>query len=164
MTTSADYTEEEWNELVKAPITAGVLIITSDPHVTSMMGEISAMMNAVLKQPVPVGAEELVGALVRDIKAKTENKEMMEQMDVKGKDPEQVMGEMLAQLKDVCILLDEKSGADEANGFKQWIMGVAKATAEAGREGGFFGIGSVRVSEKEKIAMEEIVKALDLVR
>lgn len=164
MTTSADYTEEEWNELVKAPITAGVLIITSDPHVTSMMGEISAMMNAVLKQPVPVGAEELVGALVQDIKAKTENKEMMEQMDVKGKDPEQVMGEMLAQLRDVCILLDEKSGADEANGFKQWIMGVAKATAEAGREGGFFGIGSVRVSEKEKIAMEEIVKALDLVR
>ncbi len=162
MTTKADYTEEEWSELIKAPITAGVLVMTSDLHVTSMMSEMKGMMKGMMQQPVPEGAQELVGSLVEDIKARSEDKEKMEQPDVKGKDPQEVMSEMLAQLSAVSALLDEKCSEDEAAGFKQWIVGVAEATAEAGREGGFLGIGSVRVSDKEKAAMEQISKTLGL--
>lgn len=48
----------------------------------------------------------------------------------------------------------------EAAGYKQWLMGVAEATAEAGKEDGFVGIGAVRVSDKEKTAMQEISEAI----
>ena len=162
MTTKADYTEEEWNELVQAPITAGLMVMMSDAHVTSMMGEMKGMMNGMINQPLPEGAQELVGSLIEDIKAKSENKEKMEQPDMKGKDPDTVMADMLGQLGSVASLLDEKCPEDEAAGFKQWIMGVAETTAEAGREGGFLGIGSVRVSDKEKAAMQKISQTLGL--
>ena len=79
MTTKADYSEEEWDELVKAPIMAGVIVITADLHVTSMMGEMTGMMKAMLEQPGPEGAQELVGSLVGDIKEKSEDKEKIEQ-------------------------------------------------------------------------------------
>jgi hypothetical protein len=162
MTTKGDFTEEEWNELLKAPMTAGVLVITADPHLTSIFGEMKGMLDGMLKQPIPEGAQELVGDLLQDSKAKAENREKMEQPDTKGKDPEQVVTELLDQLRGVTALLDEKCAEDEAAGFKQWLMGVAETTAEAGREGGFLGIGAVRVSEKEKAIMEKISQTLGL--
>lgn len=162
MTTKADYTEEQWEELIMAPVLSGMLIITSDLAVTSVMGEMAGMMKAVVNQPVPDGAQELVGSLVADIKAKSENKEKLETPDTKGQDAEKIIAEMLQQLADVSALLDEKSSPEEAAGFKQWIMGVAEATAEAGREGGFLGIGSVRVSDKEKAMLDRISEALNL--
>ena len=42
------------------------------------------------------------------------------------------------------------------------MLTVANATAEAGREGGFLGIGAVRVSEQEKAALETLKQALGL--
>ena len=104
MTTKADYTEEEWNELIKAPITAGVLVITADLHVTSMMGEMKGMMKGMMKQPVPEGGTGAGRCAYRRYQGqKSENKEKMEQPDIKGKDPEQVMSEMLGAVER-CLL------------------------------------------------------------
>jgi len=73
-----------------------------------------------------------------------------------------MMEQLLEPLVSAAALVDEKGGEAEATGYKQWLMGVAEATAEAGKEGGFLGIGSVRVSDKEKAAMEEISRTLGL--
>ena len=43
-----------------------------------------------------------------------------------------------------------------------WLLTVATATAEAGREGGFLGIGAVRVSEQEQAALAALKQALGL--
>ncbi|MDX1413254.1 MAG: hypothetical protein R3293_03635 [Candidatus Promineifilaceae bacterium] len=162
MTTKADYTEEEWDELIQAPVMASMLVITADLHVTSVLGEMKGMMEAVVKGPVPEPAQELVGSLVEDIKARAENKEKMEMPDTKGQDAEKVLADMMDQVRGAAAILDEKAGAEEARAFKQWVMNVAEATAEAGREGGFLGIGSVRVSDKEKAALKKIAEVLDL--
>ena len=162
MTTKADYTEEEWNEIVKAPTTTGVLIITADPGVTSMFGEMKAMMKSIVNQTVSDEAQELVGALVEELQTRAENKEKMEAPELKDKGADEVLAEMLQQLSTAAAIVDGKGSEAEALGYKQWIMGVAEATAEAGREGGFLGIGSVRVSDKEKAAMEKISQALGL--
>jgi hypothetical protein len=42
------------------------------------------------------------------------------------------------------------------------LVGLAEATAEAGKEGGFLGIGAVRVSDQEKAALEQLKKTLEL--
>jgi hypothetical protein len=160
MTTKADYTEEEWAQLLQAPVSVGMLIITSDIGVTSMVGEMKGMFKGMMEQPVADGAQDLVGSLLEDIKVKSENKEKMEMPDTKGKDAEAVKGEMLQSLSDAASLVDAKCGEDEAVGYKQWLMGVAQSTAEAGKEGGFLGIGAVRVSDKEKAAMKEISDVL----
>ena len=46
-----------------------------------------------------------------------------------------------------------KGGDAEAAAFGSWLMMLAQATAEAAKEGGVLGIGSVRVSDKEKAAL-----------
>lgn len=162
MTTKADYTEEEWAQLLQAPVTGGMLVIMADLHVTSMVGELSGMFKGMVEQPVPEEAQDLLGSLLEDIKAKSENKEKMETPDTSGKDGAAVKAEMVQSLRDVASLVDTKCSPDEATGYKQWLMGVAEATSEAGKEGGFLGIGAVRVSDKEKAAMEEISQALGL--
>ena len=162
MTTKADYTEEEWGQLLQAPLTTGMMIIVADLHVTSMMGEMKGLFKGMMEQPAPEGAQELVGSLLEDIKAKAENKEKVEPPETTKEDPEQVKAKMLEQLSSTAALVDEKCSEAEATGYKQWLMGVAEATAEAGKEGGFLGIGAVRVSDKEKAAMEQISKALGL--
>jgi len=162
MTTKADYTEEEWAQLVQAPLTVGMLVIMSDLHITSMAGEMKGMLKGMMEQPVPEGAEELVGSLQEDIQAKAENKEKMESPDTSDKDAEAVVGEMMQSLSDAAALVDAKCAGEEAAGYKQWLMAVAEATAEAGKEGGFLGIGAVRVSDKEKSAMEQISQTLGL--
>jgi hypothetical protein len=40
------------------------------------------------------------------------------------------------------------------------LVGLAQSTSEAGREGGFMGIGSVRVSDQEQAALAELKNAL----
>ncbi len=162
MTAKADFSEEEWNELMMAPMLAGMLVIAADLHITSVMGEMKGMMEGLLKQEVPPGADELVGSLITDLKAKSENKEKMEQPDLTGKEPEVMKAELLEQLEEAAAIVDEHCSPKEAHGYKEWVVGVAKRTAEAGREGGFLGIGSVRVSDKEKQMLGEISEVLGL--
>ena len=58
--------------------------------------------------------------------------------------------------------LDRQAAPDESNAFKSWVLGIAQATAEASREGGFLGIGSVRVSEKEEDALITLRREMGL--
>jgi hypothetical protein len=90
MTTKADYTEEEWGQLLQAPLTTGMMIIVADLHVTSMMGEMKGLFKGMMEQPAPEGAQELVGSLLEDIKAKAESKEKIEPPETSKEDPEQV--------------------------------------------------------------------------
>ncbi len=160
MTIKADYSKEEWLQLLQAPVNVGVLIITADIGVTSMVGEMKGMYKGMVEQPVDEGAQDLIAALLQEIKEKSENKEKLELPDTSGKDAEAVKDELMQSLTDAAALVDAKCSAEEAAGYKKWLMGVGQATAEAGKEGGFLGIGAVRVSDKEKAALEEISAAI----
>jgi len=121
------------------------------------------MFNAVLEQPVPEAAQALVGALVADIKEKSENKEQLPvSEDINKGDPTEVMEKQLQFVKEVVDLLNIKAVPDEAAKFKKWLYGVAKAVSEAAKEGGHLGFGGVRVSDKEKAALQDIHEVLGL--
>jgi hypothetical protein len=60
----------------------------------------------------------------------------------------------------VVTLLARKAPAPEAEGYKRWLLTVAQRVAEAAKEGGFLGIGGVRVSEAEQATLAEIAGAL----
>jgi hypothetical protein len=160
MTTKSDYTEREWAGLVRAPITVGSYIIVADLSVMAMFSETQGMLKAIQAQQVPDAAKDLVAAVVAEIAGMASRKEKLEPPQVeKGQDPRpQIMEELM---KDLAVL-DAKSTPDEKAGFCAWLLTVADATAEAGREGGFLGIGAVRVSEQEKAALEELKQAFGL--
>jgi hypothetical protein len=62
-------------------------------------------------------------------------------------------GAMVHQLGLDLEVLDQKSTPDETRAFKDWLVEIAQATADATKEGGFLGIGAVRVSDKEQMAL-----------
>ena len=87
MTTKADYTEQEWAGLVRAPITVGSYIIVADPSVMAMLSEMQGMMQAIQAQQAPEAASELVAAVVAEIVAMASRKEKIEPPQIeKGQD------------------------------------------------------------------------------
>ena len=57
-------------------------------------------------------------------------------------------------------MLDKKSTPEEVRAFKDWLINVALAVAEATKEGGFLGVGAVRVSDKEQFALATLKREL----
>jgi len=160
MTTKTDYTEQEWAGLVRAPITVGSYIIVADPSVMAMLSEMQGMMQAIQAQQAPEAASELVAAVVAEIVAMASRKEKIEPPQIeKGQD---AGPQILANLQQDLAGLNEKATPEEKAGFCTWLLTVASATAEAGREGGFLGIGAVRVSEQEQAALATLKQALGL--
>ena len=160
MTTKSDYNEQEWESLLQTPILAGSYIIISDISVTAMPREMKGQYKALMAQDAPADAEQLVAAVVADLVKKTEGKENLEQIALD--DNQDPRPQILELLKHSLSVLDEKSDPGEKAAFSTWLIKVAQATAEAGREGGFLGIGSVRVSEQEKAALAELQQAFGL--
>ena len=154
MTTKLDFSEQEWQKLLQAPVMAGTYIIISDLSFTGIPKEMKGMFNAILREEAPPAAQELVASLVADISANSKEKEALAQPESDGEgDPNQGI---LNLLQAALAVLEEKATPEERMGFCTWLMQVAQATAETGREGGFLGIGSTRVSDKEKVALEEL--------
>ena len=161
MTTKSAYNDQEWEALLNTPVLAGSYIIVSDISVTAMPREMKGLFNAIMAQDAPAGAQELVAALVADLVKRSEQKENLEQIPLEdNQDPRPAMLESLNQSLEI---LDEKGDPGERAAFSRWLVNVAQATAEAGREGGFLGIGAVRVSEQEQAALAELEQAFGLV-
>jgi hypothetical protein len=64
-------------------------------------------------------------------------------------------------LRSAVTLLDTRATPDEAAGYKQWLMAIASAVAEAGKEDqGFLGRGGVLVNDSERAALQELAAML----
>ena len=160
MTTKSEYSEQEWESLLQTPVLAGSYIIVADISVTAVPRELKGLYKAIVAQDAPTASQELVAAVVADLLQRAENKEKLEQIPYKeSKDPRP---QMLESLRQSLSILAEKGSPGEKDGFCTWLLNVAEATAEAGREGGFLGIGSVRVSEQEQAALDELKHAFGL--
>lgn len=163
MTTKADYTEQEWKLLLLSPTYAGTYVMTADMSVMGVMREMKAMSKAMTTLQPPAGAQELVSAVVSDIEAKAKNKEEIKASEAEeGKDGQDGREPARQGLRQTADLLDQKCSADEAAGFKQWLVGIGQTVAEADKEGSHFGRGGVAVTDKEKTALAEINTYLGL--
>jgi len=83
----------------------------------------------------------------------------MQSMKIDAKNPEEAKKKAVEGCVAAAAIVTQKSPA-EADEFKQWLMTIANRTAEAGKEGGFLGIGGTRVSEKEKTELAALASAL----
>jgi hypothetical protein len=157
MTTKADFTEDEWVRVVRAPFVAGMAISLADPG-----GPIEAAkesMASIKSATNPPSREQLVSEVALDIQSQVQQ----HHNPVKGYKPagDVPPGEqILRELTDVVAIVREKATSEEAEAFAAWLVSTAEAAANAAKEGGFMGFKAELVSERESDMIEKVRAAV----
>lgn len=160
MTSKTSYTKEEWAEMLKGPFYAGSIVAVSDMGKADLRKERHAAVKGATLWEIPNEAKDLIGPLYSDIgKFREDNDRLPGFRDID--DPEDWTPTALKGLGNVMATLNSKATPEEIAAFKEWLMYVATATAEASKEGALGLIGP-RVSEKEQAALDEIQQALEI--
>lgn len=153
------YTRDEWLAVLAAPYNVAMLIIVADMNF-GFLKELNAMGQAVLESAAGT-QNDFLKAVTAEFSSKETQKELeseLEKMKAE-KDPDLMQKQMLESVVSAANLVSAKS-AEDGDAYRQWLMYLAQAAAEGSKEGGFLGIGAVRVSDKEKAAMTELAEAL----
>lgn len=157
MTTQADFTEDEWVKLYRAPLIAGVGVTLADPGgpIEITKEGIAAMKSAM----TPTGDHGLVADLSEGLKVALEAREnpVAGLKAQAGGDPRETI---LEELRDANRIVGEKATPEEASAYRAWVLAAARNAAEAAKEGGFFGFGAVQVSEAEAAILAQLDELL----
>jgi hypothetical protein len=160
MTSKAEFTDEEWARLKRAPFVAGMAISLADPGgPIEAVKETSAALKEVLAAARGSDRGELVEAIARDAEADARSrKSPLAGFKPSGGATAGV--EILDELRAVNRLVSEKTTPDEAAAVRAWLLAAAQAAANAAKEGGFMGFRAERVSEGEKRMLDSLGEAL----
>jgi hypothetical protein len=157
VTTKADYTDEEWASLRRAPLVAGLAISLADPGgPVELIHETMATLKAM---STPGSSEPLLVAVSQDAMAMAQQRHNP-MGDFKPKGATAAV-QILDEVRKVNGILVAKAAPEEATAFRAWLMAAAQAAADAAKEGGFLGFHAVRVSEGEKAMLEQLRRALE---
>ena len=158
MTTKTDFTPEEWTVLVQAPLNVALLITVASPSLFGGMKEMYAAAQGLVaagQQAAP--PNEFMGAIFAEYRDKDSMKAHRAQVRDEGSpcaapgDPGSIQAAVTAAAK---------ATPEEATAFKEWLYQFGVRQANAAKEGGFLGIGAVRVNEAEKNALAELAGVL----
>jgi hypothetical protein len=153
MTSKQDFTDEEWTRIRRAPLVAGVAISLADPGGPIELAKetVASLRSATL----PPSQEELLASVALDVQALTQQKQNP-LGDFRPRSGQQV----LEELRGVNELVTGKATAQEAEGFRRWLVAAAQAAADAAKEGGFMGFGAEQVSAGEQQMLDQVRAAL----
>ena len=160
MTSKADFTEEEWARIKRAPFVAGLAISLADPG-----GPIEAVKetSATLKTVLRAGEEGSHGDFVKAIAAEVTEEARHRENPLSGFKPGKGANAgvvILDELREVNRTVAEKATPEEAAAFGAWLLEAAQAAANAAKEGGFLGFHAERVSEGEQQMLDRLRDAL----
>ena len=162
MAKKADFTSEEWQQILGLPQVASLYLALASPsNPVGLAQEMIASTKGVVETLKASSGNELIDAVAADIREKAEKRERMEPPLKPGNDLNEMKAQCLRACRDVAALLTQKAPAD-AQAYKQWVYQAAQNSANAAKEGGVFGIGGERVSEAETAALKEVAAALDI--
>jgi hypothetical protein len=159
MTGKADFTEEEWTRLKRAPFVAGMAISLADPGgPIEVVKETAATLKTVRNAAESGGSGELIDALAQEAVADARHHaNPLHDFKVKGALAGQ---EILDELTDVNRIVSAKGTPEEADAYREWLRTAAQEAANAAKEGGFFGFHAVRVSEGEQRMLDKLGEVL----
>jgi hypothetical protein len=159
MTSKADFTEEEWTRLMRAPFIAGMAISLADPGgPIEAAKETAATLRTVTGAAESGGRGELVDAIARDVSEEIRHRKN----PLTGFRPKGATAgvDILDELREVNRIVSEKATPEEAAAYREWLQSAAREAADAAKEGGFFGFHAERVSDGEQRMLDELGKAL----
>jgi hypothetical protein len=125
MTAKADFTSEEWEQVLEGPTSAGMIVITAQRGGT--LRETVSMAKAYAEARQHHGQSELLDEIVA---AKPEIDH------TRYHSPEEVKEHALGHIRDAVALLDAKATPEELDDYKRFVVNLADKVAHAHREGG----------------------------
>lgn len=147
------FTKDELERIHMAPMAAYAIVARSSiSGIRSSVAEIRAAHEVGLERLKEVEPVSLLGSVFGAGLTSSEAAEL--QQEISGD------GELIETIRDAAGIVKAKA-ADELADFRTLVLEVAQRVAAAGKEGGFLGIGGVKVSEKETAAIAQIAAALE---
>jgi hypothetical protein len=162
MTARAEYDDQEWTLLQMTPFAVGFAVSFADGSgALETFWEVAALVAERARAIEHYPGNELLAALFED-------------KGLTGRPPDDAVPDatagpdgIAAALRDraledcraVVALLEDRSHPDEAEGYKRYLMDMARATAEASRHGGWLSR-SARVDEQERALLCEVADVL----
>jgi hypothetical protein len=143
MTGKADFTDEEWELILKGPPSAGMIVVTAQRGGT--IRETVAIAKAYVEARQQHGQSELLDEIVA---AKPEIDH------TRYHSVEELREHGTQTLRDAVALLEPKATPEEVNDYQRFVLTLADKVASAHREG------DAAVSEAERAAIDEISAAL----
>ena len=162
MTTKSDYTKEEWLLLHRVPGMVGAAVLAADE--SGMWGttkETFALSTAWAKGVTEYPYNTLIQSLLKEKEdpegdpMKDAYKDFKEEVKRQGLD--QLAKDVVADCGKAADLLDEKSTAEEAAGYKEWVLTIGRKVASAAKEKGS---GGDKISPKEEAILDQAAEAL----
>lgn len=139
MTDKADFTEDEWKQVLEGPTSAGMVVAASTRGGT--FRESFSMAKAYTEARQDHGDSQLLDEVAS---AKP-------QMDrTRAHSPEELKMHGLENLREAVALLEQKATPEEVEEYKRFVVGLAERVAEAHKD----------VSDQERSAIEEIAGTL----
>ncbi len=163
MTGREDFTDDEWFLLRSAPWQAAMGAIEVDPSGTFTSGREVEAVDAELA--ASQFDEGLIGLVTRELldADKVTGEDMPDAGPTAAIDEsagdEGFVDHVVEAMTTVSALLEAKAEATEAAAFRHWLVRLATAAAEAGREG-LGGITGPRVSDDEAGYLDRLRAAL----
>jgi hypothetical protein len=146
------YSDADWNKVRMAPVAAMYLVATASP--SSGMGaasELGAAASAVADTIKQVSPTSVIGTAFGGGMTKDELELLKKDAPPKA----QILGIISGGLAAV-----KANSPADATAYRNMVLAVASNTANAAKEGGFFGIGGKQVSNEEQAVLNEITAAL----
>jgi hypothetical protein len=159
MVSKTDFTEAEWKSIVGAAPTVGLAVaMSSSSGPFGVMKEMLSIGMELASMVKSGSSNALINAIIDDVKMRATKPEM----PAGTSSPEQAKAAAIAQIKTAAALIDAKAPGAEGLEFKRWLLALANRVAEASSEGGFLGMGGVKVNDAETTALKEIASALGI--
>jgi hypothetical protein len=162
MVNKQHFTPEEWTKILESPILVGMAVSAADPNgLWGTIKEAVASRSAITASGFAPGCGDFIKTVIADFQSSEGRTAIQDALHkrLSGVEPGDIVQRSLDNLREVSAILNERA-PDEAVAFKAWLRGISQTVAEASLEGGFLGIGGVRVSEAEKATLNDIAKAL----
>jgi hypothetical protein len=164
-----DLTLEEWFTVLEGISGATSMIVMADASgpigiSKEAMAPMEVLRSEKWQTPFIVALRNTVLASTKEQQDAFQKLAQARQAAMKGQkqSKEQVWYAAIDAIRNAVKLVEEKAGPEAATEYKQLILEGSQKTAEAGKEGGFLGIGGKMVSDNELQALEQIKKALAL--
>jgi hypothetical protein len=159
MTSKADFTEDEWVRLKRAPFVAGMAISLADPGgPIEIVKETAATLKTVTDAAQSGGRGELVDAISKEVVAEaSQRKSPLGDFKAKGA---MAVQQIVEELTAANGIVTAKATPEEADAYRDWLRSAAQEAANAAKEGGFMGFHAQRVSEGEQRMLDKLDEVL----
>lgn len=162
MTIKDKFTEQEWEELVQAPMLAGLAVTAADPGgLWAAIKESSGMARTLVEaksNPDPDSLPSIISATLEDADGRRVTQKNLLDL-VKGRKPAELSTVAVERLGEIDALIAAKA-PELSDSYRAFVRTTAQNVAEAAKEGGFLGFGGEQVSDAEKKTLADIDQIL----